>query len=343
MDRGESSLRLMRGKAAPIALAVLAIAIAGCGESQPKRAVDARTEALRFFSVDAPAVALLRPEPPAALVALDNAADGVPAWTGFRSLVFGPLQAAGLGRAQLARLVRPSEEIEGLDAAAFALGAATPADLAAHRPLLVLATDQAELLSRLLRRAAARGQLQHAGRLDEALLYRSPGASFAARDGVLVSAPRLADVRAAIQRRDGDSDRQLDEDVVRSLFDDLEEQGPLLVYAELARVREADPGLETLARQAPWTGMLGQTAATARSVRGALQIEDLSKAPGGDLSSAELPIGTAPSRFTITESTVDSLIPQPGSVRTLLGSLAPITGDATATSDEVRLHVTVAP
>lgn len=340
MDRGESSLRLMRGRAAPIALAVIAVAIAGCGESQPKRAVDARTEALRFFSVDAPVVALLRPDPPAAVVALDNAADGVPAWTGFRSMVFGPLQAAGLGRAQLARLVHPSEELEGLDAAAFALGAATPADLAAHRPLLVLATDQAGLLSRLLRRTAARGQLQRAGRLDEALLYQGPGASFGARDGVLVSAPHLADVRTAIQRRDADSDQQLDEDVVRSLFDDLDEQGPLLVYAELGRVREADPGLQTLARQAPWTGMLGQTAATLRAERGSLQIEDLSKAPGGDLNSAELPIGSAPSRFTITESTADTLIPQQGPIRTLLASLAPITGAATASSDEVRLRVT---
>jgi hypothetical protein len=338
-------VRLMRGKAVSIALAwaVVATAAAGCGETESKRAVDARTEVLRFFAVDAPIVARLRPDPPAAVVALDDAGGTAPGWTEFRKLVSGPLEAAGLGRPQLARLVQPSEEIEGVDAAALALGVATPAALAAQRPLLVLATDQADLLSRLLRRASDRGLVRGAGGLDEAFLYRSPGASFAVRDGVLVSAPRLSDVRAAIERRDGDSDKQLDEDVVESLFNDLATQGPLLVYANLASVREVDPGLRTLSRQAPWIGMLGPTAATARAVGGSLQIEDFSTTTGGDLSSAELPIGSTPSPFTITESSADLLIPRPGAIHTLLAGLAPFTGEATASSDEVRLHVTVGP
>jgi hypothetical protein len=303
--------------------------------------VDARTEVLRFFAVDAPAVAVLRPDPPGAVVALDDAAQAAPAWSEFRQLIQGPLDAAGLGRPQLSRLVRPSDEIEGVEAAALAIGVATPADLADHRALLVLATDQADLLSELLRGAARRGLVHGDGELDDASLYRSPGASFAVRDGVLVSAPRIADVRTAIERRDGDSDKQLDEDVVESLFNELDPQGPLLVYADLASVRDADPGLRTLARQAPWIGKLGPTAASARAVRGSMRIEDFSKTTGADFSSTELPIGSAPSQFTITASSANLLIPQPGAIRMLLAGLAPVTGEATASSDEVRLKVTV--
>jgi hypothetical protein len=331
----------MRSKAPVIALALaLATATVGCGEAKPKRFVDARTEVLHFFAVDAPAVAMLRPEPTADVVALNRAAGGLPAWNGLRDMVLGPLHAAGLGRAQIERLVRPSQVIEDVQASALALGAATPADLAAHRPLLVLATDQTELLSQLLRHSAANGKLRPAGRLDEATLYRSPGASFAARDGVLVSAPRLADVRTAIERRDGDSDLQLDEDVVNSLFNGLGTQGPLLIYADLAGVRKADPGLRTLGHQAPWTEMLGPTAATAQAEDGRLQIEDYSKATGGGFGSADLPIGTAPSRFEISSSSAALLLP-PGPIQMLLAGLAPMVGEATASSDEVRLNVTV--
>lgn len=330
----------MRGKEAIVLAVVLAIAMVGCGQSTAKRAVDARTEVLRFFAVDAPVVAVLRPEPAAGVVALDRAAADVPLWTSLRSMVLGPLYAAGLGRAHLARLVRPGAEIEGIDAAALALGAETPAALAAHRSLLVLATDQAELLSELLRRSADAGQLQRVGRLDEATLYRNPVASYGVRDGVLVSAARLADVRAAIERRDGDSDQQLDEDIVQSLFNDLEAQGPLLVYADLDGVRKADPGLRTLGQVAPWTGMLGPTAASARAVDGSMQIEDFSKATGDGFGSSDLPIGTEPSRFEINASVAASLIPFEGPIRTLLSDLGPVTGEATATSDEVRLHVT---
>jgi len=321
---------------------LLAAAIGGCGESKAKRAVDARTEVLRFFAVNAPVVAVLRPEPAADVVGLNRAANGAPIWTDLRGLVLGPLYAAGLSLDQVERLVRPDEEIEEVDAAAFALGAATPNDLADRRPLLVLATDQAELLSRLLSESADAGMLRHVGRLDEAALYRNPVASYAVRDGVLLSAPRLAEVRAAIERRDGDSDQQLDEDVVESLFNDFDEEGPLLVYADLVSVREADLGLRALGNLAPWTAMLGPTAATAQAVQGTLQIEDFSKATGGGFGSEDLPIGAEPSHFEINASVAASLIPIEGPIRMLLAGLGPIEGEATASSDEVRLKVMAA-
>lgn len=333
----------MRSKAATIAAGLLlAAAITGCGESTAKRSVDARTEVLGFFAVDAPVVAILRPEPAAEVVKLDRAAEELPIWSDLRSIVLGPLYAAGLDLQQLRRLVRAQEPIEGVDASALALGAATPTDLADHRALLVLATDQAELLSRLFRRNEEAGQLRRVGRLDEATLYRNPVASYAVRDGVLVSTSHLADVRTAIERRDGDSDLQLDEHVVLSLFNDLEAEGPLLVYGSLDEVREADLGLRTLGQVAPWTGKLDRTAASAQAVRGSIQIEDFSKASGEGFGSSDLPIGTEPSRFEINASVAASLIPFPGPIRMLLAGLGPVEGEATASSDDVRLRVTTA-
>lgn len=319
---------------------VLAGAIAGCGETGPKRTVDARTEVLRFYAVDAPAVAVLRSNPQSSFERMDKVAAGLPAWAILRDAVLGPLHAAGLGRARLRRLVRPREEIEGTEAAALAVGGPTPASLDSGGSLLVLATDQTDLLDRLLRGAAADGRLREAGRLDEAMLYRGGGAAFAVRDGVLVSAPSLDAVRAAIKRRDGDRDEQLDDDVVESVFDDLDKQGPLLVYANLDRVREADAGLRALGRLAPWTGLLGQSAATARPVGNEVQIEAVARASGGNLQASDLPIGEAPSRFRISASAAGSLLPPPGPLRDLLGGLAPLTGEATASSDDVRLKAT---
>jgi hypothetical protein len=331
----------MRAKAASITLlALLVAAPAGCGESGAKRSVDARTEALRFFAVDAPVVAVLHPEPFAEVLALNAAAVHLNAWIDLRERVLGPLGAAGVTPAQLGQLLRAGEDVEGIEASTLALGAATPADLRTGRDLLVLATDNSELLARLLQAQAQAGRLRPAGELEKAKLYQGHGSAYAVRDGVLVAAPDLAAVRAAIERRDGDTDGQLDEDVVDSLFDQLATQGPLLVYADLDAVRKADPGLRRLARQAPWTAKLGPTAATAEAQNGTVRIEDFSKTSDAKFSSGELPIGTDPSRFEIARSDTVSLIPDPGPVRGLLAGLTPVRGVATASSDEVHLEVT---
>jgi hypothetical protein len=331
----------MRAKTAMVALAMLIVAApVGCGTSGPKRSVDARTEALRFFAVNAPVVAVLRPQPWSAVLALNDAAGSIPAWMDMREGVLGPLVAAGVSAPELAKILQAGQDVEGAEATAIALGSATPDDLAAGRALLVLSSDQSDLLAGLLRQQTQAGKLKPAGKLDEASLYRGPGAAFAVRDGVLISAARLADVRTAIERRDGDTDLQLDEDVVNSLFNDLQTQGPLLAYANLAGIRDADPGMQRLADQAPWTGKLGPTAATAYA-SGGVRIEEFSKTTSGNFTSSELPFGATPSSFKIDSSGVATLIPAPGPIRTLLTAMAPISGEATASSDEVRLHVTL--
>jgi hypothetical protein len=331
----------LRGIAAAIGLALLlAAGLASCGESNAKRSVNARAEALSFFAKDAPVVALLKPQPPAEVAKLDRAAAGLPAWQRLRGIVLGSLHDAGLGRSRLRNLVRPGEEaVEGVDASAMTVGAATPDDLTGGFPLLVLATDQADLLSTYVRRTAAAGGLQPRGVLDDARLYEGRTASFAVRDGVLVSAPSLGLVRSAIARRDGDSDLQLDDDTVNSLFEGLDQTGPLLVYADLGKLLELDLGLKELGVSRPWTTKLGETGVSLRAVGNAVQVEAVSKSTD-DLTLDDPPLSAEPTPFEFSGAQITNLV-RPGPAADLLTGITPISGEGTATSDEIRIHATV--
>ncbi len=334
-------------RAAPILLAlVFAATVAGCGESKPKRLVDARSEVLRFFAVDAPALILLQRNPAAQVSQINRSANDLATWDRLRGGALGPLHAAGLRRADVIRLAHPREQIEGVDAAALALGFPTPASLAASEPLVIYASDRVALLSRLLARGADRGRLKRVGQVDEARLYRGRGDAFAIRDGVLVSAPRLAEVRAAIERRDGDRSQQLDDHSVRSLFDQLPSEGSLLVYADLRAVQDADPGLRALARQVPWIEALGQLAGSVQPMAGSVRLEVAAKSAGADLTASGLAVGEAPTRFNFSSSNAASLLSVGGPtdpLRQLLLGMAPLAVEATASSDELRAKVVASP
>jgi hypothetical protein len=333
--------RLMLGKAATIAIPfALAALISGCGEATEKRAADARTEVVHFFAADAPAVAILRTEPSTDVPTLNRAARSLPAWVAMRARVVAPMRAAGLTAADLMQLVKSHEEIAGIPSSALAFGVPTPADLQGDRPLLVLATDQSDLLASLFRRAVARRKVRPAGQLHDADLYQSPGYGYAIRDGVLVAAARLADVRTAILRRDGDSDLQLDEDVVQSLFNGLGENGPLLVYANLGQLRNGDPALNSLAQRTPWTGMLGPAAVSVRPTPAGLHVEAYANSTGGNLVSGGLPAGTQPTAISVSRGGAASLVPA-GPVRSFLTGLSPLSGEATGASDQVRVNLSL--
>jgi hypothetical protein len=236
--------------------------------------------------------------------------------------------------------VQPSEEaVEGVDASALTIGAATPDDLAGGFPLLILATDQTDLLATYVDRTVAAGGLEPRGKLDDARLFEGHTASFAIRDGVLVSAPSLGLVRSAIARRDGDKDEQLDDNAVESLFDGLDGTGPLLVYSDLGKVLEVDLGLKALGVLKPWTAKLGQTVASVQGKGEAVRVEALAKSTE-DLTPAGVPFGAEPQSFVISGQNIRDTITLGPSARLLIG-VAPISGEATATSDEVRVHATV--
>jgi hypothetical protein len=327
--------------------ALLAATLAACGTSDRKRSVDARTEVLRFFGVDSPTVALLGPQPNRSLRVLNRVAAGIPAWDQVRDGVLGPLHNAGIGPADLQRLVRPQNGIEDVTDTAAALGAPVPAGPGEGTPLMVLATDQTELLEQLLREAAAAGEVRAAGELDGALLYQGDSDAYAIRDGVLVSASTLAEVRAAVERRDGDSDAQLDEDVVHGVLDDLRTAGPLDVYANLGQAVDSDPELSELASRVPWVASLHQGALTARVEGPSVRLEMVASTDRENLAASELPVSGTPSRFALTSAGVSAVLPGRGvptdPIAALLYGLTPLVGEATATTDEVRASVSVSP
>ena len=311
-------------RAAFAAIVLFAVAAAGCGESTAKRAVDARTEVLGFYSVDAPVVGLLRPQPAADVASLDKAAAEIPLWSQQQSTVVERLNAAGLGVADLRRLVQPQEQIEGIEAAAIGLGAPTPTDLEAGQTLLVIATDQDELMADLLREGVDSGELQPAGSLDEATLYSNRSASYAERDGVLVSAPSLGVVRSALARRDGDSDEQLDEDVVNAALRKLQDPGPLAIYGKVPRLL-AEPEVQALFSGASWIESADDGAASVRAQGEAVEVEVVVNLEQ-DLEPSERPLQE-----------------QPEPVAFLLAGLGQVSGVGSASADEVRLQLRVEP
>ena len=326
----------MRSKAAAIvALIALATALAGCGSSpnSPKRAVDARTEVVHFFATDAPVVAILQTEPVSDVVALSRAASSVPVWHSLLATVVRPLFSAGLTQDEVVHLVTPHEEIEGIPSSALGLGFATPADLKDRQPLLVLATDQSDFLSHLFREALGREDVVPAGRLHDAILYKNRAGAYAVRDGVLICARNVADVRSAILRRDGNSDNQLDEDVVESLFNDLTQHGPLQIYADLDDLRQADPGLAALGEQKHWTASLQPTTTGL-----GLHVEAFAKSTGPDLTTSGIPVGTEPRAFAVSAATASTLLGA-GPTQSMLDLLVPFAGQATVSSDEVRVNL----
>jgi hypothetical protein len=320
----------------------LLCALAACGTTESKRAVDARTEVVRFYGVDAPAVAMLVNEPARDLASLERAGADVPAWSQLSGALLGPLRAAGIGRPQLRRLMDPREEIEGVRAASLAIGIPGVGPLSPRRLLVVLVSDQTELLEQVLADSVAAGTIRRTGTLHDAELYRGDSAAYAARDGVLVAAADPTTVRAALRRRDGDSDAQLDEDVVKGVLDELRIDGPLDVYANVDRVIESDPGLAAAAAGTPWLEALRQGALTARPTGAALRLE-VAVRTRGDLPESELPATATPDRFTLSPGDVTGRLGAGDPAGSLLRGITPLEGAATASPDEVRAQVVPSP
>jgi hypothetical protein len=154
-------------------------------------------------------------------------------------------------------------------------------------------------------------------------------------------------VRAAIERRDGDSDAQLDEDVVNGVLDELRTAGPLDVYANLGEAIDSDPRLSDLASHTPWVASLDKGALTARAEGPSVRLEMVAQTDRQDLDESELPVSAAPSRFALTSAGVAAVLPRRGGpadpIVALLYGLTPMVGEATATTDEVRADLSVSP
>ncbi len=329
-------------------LVIGVIVLAGCGSSGPKRTVDARAEALRFFPADAPLVALLDTAPEIAprRAALAAELTGLPLWEKIRSSFRARLEAAGLPVGGLALLVRSEdpEPEDGLPVSQLAVGLA-PGD-PGPRVLAVLVTDQPDEMRRLFARSAATGPLRPAGREDEARLYSSPRTSFAVRDGVMLAAADLALLRTAIKRRDGNQDDQLDDGEVKSLLGELPRQEPLEAYADLAELRRDDPDAAAIAEAEPWFRRLGKAAVSLGPRPGAPVLDLFSEIGpargGGDALPDE---GRA--SFAISPTAIRRALrggePRAGRLGRLSISAAPLAAAVIVTGDELRAKLRLSP
>jgi hypothetical protein len=329
----------MRGLAALPVIALIAVTLAGCGTSQPKRAVDSRTEVLRFFPADAQAVALLRTDLSSGdQLALERAASGIPIWTKLRARLEQQLAAAGLSFDALRPALRPDVESPGPPE--LAVGAASASALAAGRPLVVLATDHADRLYRVVNDAAKAGHLQPGGSYHEARLYRSRLAAFAVRDGVLLTAGGLGQIRAALDIRDGDRYSHLNDGEVEQLLGELPEDAPLEVYANVGTIAETDAATRALTAAAPWIATLGQSAVGVHAISSTVAVDVIAKASEAS-GTALPPFGEAPTRIALTGPGLRGLATT-SAARPLLGALigaAPAAGVASYSDGELHAHL----
>ncbi len=338
----------MRRGALLAVLGIGALALAGCGSSGPKRTVDARAEALRFFPSDAPLVALLdtAPElgPQRAALAAEFA--GIPAWDSIRSSLLGRLSAAGLPLGGLAALLRSEdpEPEDGLPLSQLAVGLTRATGLRSPRVLVVLVTARPAEMDHLFSRAAATGPLRPAGGKDDARLYFSPRTSFAVRDGVMLAAAGPALLRAAIARRDGDDAAQLDDGEVKALIGKLPREEPLEAYADLAQLRRANPDAAAIARSEPWTRRLGK-AAGSLGPRPAAPVLDLFSEIEPSAAGDEALPEEGRASFAVSSMAVRRAIDGSGAgpFGRLAMSTAPLEAEVIITGDELRAKLRLSP
>jgi hypothetical protein len=200
-------------------------------------------------------------------------------------------------------------------------------------------------LARSFRRSASDGPLVAAGELHEADLYFGRGGAFAVRDGVLLAGTNLREVRAALETRDGDRDEQLDDGEVDGLFDELPEGAPIHIYADFGGLIGPDRAVSGLAQDTPWLDALGKGALSVGAVGDTVELDAFARLDQESLNEQELPAGEEFASFSLSSETLGLLMPSDGAapMRGLLLAMAPIDGEASASTDELRIRVELGP
>jgi hypothetical protein len=231
---------------APLSLflaAALAVAACGGDGDDPKRAVDARTEALHFFAADQPFVALLDTSTPnrLALARTVRALASSPALSAFASGGGAFVGRSGLDLGRLAELLTDDDPEDGLAASQAAYGIKPSG--AGSEVLIVLVSEQVDEMESEAEAVAISAGMTEGDEIASARVFSDGQAALAVRDGVVALAPDLPALRSAIALRDADQDEQLDEDRISGVLADLPSEPPLVAYMNLAALRDTDPGL----------------------------------------------------------------------------------------------------
>jgi hypothetical protein len=297
-----------------------AIGIAACGQgSEAKRTVDPRAEALRFLPADAQVAILTEPGPAPALDVLLTGAALVPRQ--ISSPIRRLLAEAQMTPSDLAPLM--AEDDPDDDVAPPELMIGIP-DTERPRPLLVFASEQEDAMDEAFEQRVAQGLVEPAGELHDADLYRGDGAAEAVRDGVLVAAGSIVEVRAAIELRDGDRDQHLDDRAAEDVLEEVPEGAPVHIFVNLEELVAGNSELEAVAAGLPWVAALGDAGAGAALRDAALRLVGFAKLDNGELAESELPARDDPEPFAPT-------------------AIFPARGVISATTDELRIGATLGP
>jgi hypothetical protein len=312
--------------------------LGGCGTSETKRAVDPRIEVLRFFGPSVDVVALVRTDRLGQLPEIESAMSDIRGYAAIADL----LDRAGLTPSGLRELVEPGEEPGEVQAPELAIGAD---DLAFSPPVLALDTEDEERLDRVFRRREASGEVRPAPGFHDARLYSGGGVAYATRDGVLLASTSLAPVRTALAIRDGDRDGQLDDGEVNDLLDKLPASAAVHAYADYTALIAPDFALNALAARTPWLAAMGLGSLSLAANGPEVELDAFAQLDRESLDEADLPAGEEFSAFSLSRQRVASLLTAHGDsqLRAPLLAMAPITGDSSASTDELRAQVALAP
>lgn len=326
----------------------LVAGLTSCGGSddgglEPKRTVDARNEAVRFFPADTPFVALVDPTPgkeadPAAAV---ESLATIPSISAFMRTKAAFAAEQGLGSAELTPFLDTVDPTLGTESTQIAVGRTPIGDAGDATTLIVVVTDDPERTDEMVQDGARAVGLRPAGGLDRAGLYQGDSASLAVRDGVILVAPSMARIKEAIRTRDSDQDLQLDDGLVDDAVEELPPDAALKAYLDIGELAKSDPGVGALASGSTgWIDSLGASGVSVApgEAAGPTEIRLVAAIDAGERSS--IPVEERPERIRIDPAqlyaaTSGELTPISGFHDALL-HLPPATLSVSATDDELR-------
>jgi hypothetical protein len=332
-----------------LSTALLLSSCGGSGEPEPKRAVDARTEAIHFFPADQPFVAFLNPstEDRLELRRTVRGLGAVRALRAFSADAAGYVTRAGLELRPLLVLLTDEIPDDGIAASQAAIGL-RPRGRPAEDVLIVLASDVPEEMEEAVEKLAAGAGLAELDEFHDARIFSTEEAALAVRDGVVVVAAGAAQLRDALRLRDSDQDDQLDEGQVADVLDELDQGGPLLAYANLERL-EGDPAVAALelGPQA-WINSLRRAALGVTVGAALVEIEIFAEVEHeavekGETRGIEIPLGEEPAEAAFAAQAARQLVSgkfaETSAFHDALIALAPFTVRASVSGEELRATV----
>jgi hypothetical protein len=334
---------MRRSAPLPLALAA-ALLLAGCGGDgdDPKRAVDARTEALHFFPADQPFVALLDTSTAdrLALARTVRALNTVPPLSSFAGSA-GFVSRSGLDLTRLTRLLGDDDMDDGVAASQAALGV-KPSGRPREDVLIVLVSDRSDEVEEGVEAMAVESGLEEARRFHEARVFAGGASAVAVRDGVVLIGPDIASLRAALALRDSNQDEQLDEDQVADLLNELPAQPPLVAYADFAALEATDPGVTALALgERSWMRALRETAIGVSPEAAGVRIEVFAEVEPNE--GPAIPVGEQPREVEVARGEADRLVSgefaHTSAFHNAVLGLAPFLARGSVTDEELRATI----